>query len=169
MATNTNNRLPLEQGLWLITVALAAWIIPGAGHFLIRERKRGVILFAVITTLFVIGLHVGSIGVVDWVSGRIWFYAQIMYSPAVGLIGNITKHGGYPVYGRPADIGQIYTGIAGMLNLLWSRRDDRARRRGGAEQWLIAALFSRPLAPRLRLVQRPRRCCGCSPCWRPSH
>ena len=120
MATNpnTNNRLPVEQGLWLITVALVAWMIPGAGHFLIRERKRGVILFAVITALFVIGLYVGSIGVVDWVSGRIWFYAQILYSPAVGLIGNITKHGGYPVYGRPCDVGQIYTCIAGLLNLL---------------------------------------------------
>ena len=84
--TNTSNRLPLEKGLWLITVGLVAWMIPGAGHFLIRERKCGIILFAVITTLFAMGLFVGSIGVVDWVTGRIWFYAQILYSPAVGLI-----------------------------------------------------------------------------------
>lgn len=118
MTPNTNNRNLVEQGLWLAMVALAAWIIPGAGHFLIRERKRGVILFVVITALFVLGLYVGSIGVVDWVTGKIWFYAQIMCSPAVGLIGNITKGGGYPTYGRPCDIGQIYTGIAGMLNLL---------------------------------------------------
>ena len=116
--TNTNNRLPLEKGLWLIIVGLVAWMIPGAGHFLIRERKRGLILFAVITTLFAMGLFIGSIGVVDWVTGKIWFYAQILYSPAVGLIGNTTKHGGYLVHGHPCDIGQIYTGIAGMLNLL---------------------------------------------------
>jgi hypothetical protein len=120
MATPAGNttRSAFEQGLWLASVAVAAWAIPGAGHFLIRERKRGIILFTVITALFLIGLYVGSIGVVDWVTGRIWFYAQILYSPAVGLIGNITKHGGYPVYGRPSDIGQIYTGIAGLLNLL---------------------------------------------------
>jgi len=114
----TNDRSSLEQGLWLATIALAAWVIPGAGHFLIRERKRGIIIFSVITALFVIGLYVGSIGVVDWVTGRIWFYAQVLYSPAVGLIGNLTKSGSYPTYGRPCDIGQIYTGIAGMLNLL---------------------------------------------------
>jgi hypothetical protein len=118
MTANSNNRSPAEQALWLLTVALAAWIIPGAGHYLLREKKRGVILFVVITALFVTGLYVGSIGTVDWVTGRIWFYAQILYSPAVGMIANITKHGGYPVYGRPCDIGQIYTGIAGMLNLL---------------------------------------------------
>lgn len=118
MTANSNNRSPAEQALWLLTVGLAAWIIPGAGHYLLREKKRGVILFVVITALFVTGLYVGSIGTVDWVTGRIWFYAQILYSPAVGMIANITKHGGYPVYGRPCDIGQIYTGIAGMLNLL---------------------------------------------------
>jgi len=118
MTANSNNRSPAEQALWLLTIALAAWIIPGAGHYLLREKKRAVILFIVITTLFVTGLYVGSIGTVDWVTGRIWFYAQILYSPAVGMIANITKHGSYPVYGRPCDIGQIYTGIAGMLNLL---------------------------------------------------
>jgi hypothetical protein len=118
MSANSNNRSQAEQALWLLTVALAAWIIPGAGHYLLRERKRGIILFVVITTLFVMGLYIGSIGTVDWVTGRIWFYAQILCSPAVGMIANITKHGGYPVYGRPCDIGQIYTGIAGLLNLL---------------------------------------------------
>jgi len=116
--TPTKIRSPFEQTLWLITVGLAAWMVPGAGHFLIRERKRGVILFTVITTLFVIGLYAGSIGAVDWVRGKIWFYAQILYSPAVGIIGNITKAGGYEIVGRPCDIGQIYTGIAGLLNLL---------------------------------------------------
>lgn len=118
MATITNSRSVFEQGLWLVIVGLVAWIVPGAGHVLIRERKRGIILFLVITGLFVTGLYVGSIGVVDWVTGRIWFYAQIMYSPAVGIIANITQNGDYPTYGRPCDIGQVYTGIAGLLNVL---------------------------------------------------
>lgn len=118
MAKSSNNRSPAEQALWLLIVGLAAWIIPGAGHYLLRERKRGIILFIVITALFVTGLYVGSIGVVDWVTGRIWFYAQILYSPAVGIIAGITKNGGYFVAGHPCDIGQVYTGIAGLLNLL---------------------------------------------------
>lgn len=118
MATHSNQRSLFDNGIWLLIVGLAAWMIPGAGHFLLRERKRGIILFVVITSLFVLGIYTGSIGVVNWVSGRIWFYAQILYSPAVGLLGNLTKNGGYPSYGRPCDIGQIYTAIAGLLNLL---------------------------------------------------
>ncbi|MCI0498729.1 MAG: hypothetical protein L0Y36_03475 [Planctomycetales bacterium] len=118
MEKKPRNRTASEQGLWLVIVGLAAWIVPGAGHWLIRERKRAVILFAVITGLFVTGLYIGSVGVVDWVGGRIWFYAQILCSPAVGILGNITQNGQYPAYGRPCDIGQLYTGIAGLLNLL---------------------------------------------------
>jgi len=118
MADSSQQRASFDQSLWLLTVGLAAWMIPGAGHFLVRERKRGIIIFVVITTLFVLGLYVGSIGVVDWVGGRIWFYAQILYSPVVGIIGNMTKNGDFQVFGRPSDIGQIYTGIAGLLNFL---------------------------------------------------
>lgn len=118
MADNSNQRSFIDKGLWLLIVGLAAWIVPGAGHFLLRERKRGIILFVVITSLFVLGLYAGSIGVVDWVTGRIWFYAQILYSPAVGILGNFTKNGGYLTFGRPSEVGQIYTAIAGLLNLL---------------------------------------------------
>lgn len=118
MTKDTNNQFSAEQGLRLLIIGLAAWMVPGAGHFLLRERKRGIILFVVITSLFALGLFIGSIGVVDWVTGRIWFYAQILCSPAVGIIASITKSGNYIVYGRPCDIGQIYTGIAGLLNLL---------------------------------------------------
>ena len=47
-----------------------------------------------------------------------WYLAQLVTSPAVFIIGNITKSGDYICYGRPNDVGQIYTSIAGMLNLL---------------------------------------------------
>ncbi|HPO71085.1 MAG TPA: hypothetical protein PKV53_12385 [Anaerohalosphaeraceae bacterium] len=118
MQTQPNMQTVFDKALRLAIVGLAAWVVPGAGHWLIGERKRAVILFAVIAGLFITGLYVGSIGVVDWVSGRIWFYAQILCSPAVGILGSFTKNGRFPTYGRPCDIGQIYTGIAGLLNLL---------------------------------------------------
>ncbi len=34
------------------------------------------------------------------------------------MIGNRTAIGTYEVFGRPAEVGQIYTSIAGLLNLL---------------------------------------------------
>ncbi len=121
------NSSSADQGLRLVIVALAAWVIPGAGHFLIHERKRAFIIFVTITALFLSGLYIGSIGVVNHVNSKPWFLGQIFYSPAVGILsqkvqnGYIDKDGNrmdYDSYGRPCDVGQIYTGVAGLLNLL---------------------------------------------------
>ncbi len=116
-----------DQGLRLVIVGLAAWIIPGAGHFLIRERKRAAIIFVTITTLFLTGLYVGSIAIVNHETSKPWFMAQVLSSPAVGILSQkVTagyldadgNHLEYTSFGRPADVGQLYTAIAGLLNLL---------------------------------------------------
>lgn len=108
----------IDHGLFLVIVGLLAWAIPGAGHFIIKERKRAVIIFVTITLTFLTGLYVGSIAVVDSVGARPWYIGQMMTSPAVGMLAHITKTGQYVSYGKPYDIGQIYTTLAGMLNLL---------------------------------------------------
>lgn len=118
MAKSMTNRSPFDQGLWLVTVGLAAWAVPGAGHFLINERKRGILIFCCLTGLFVTGLYVGSVGVINRVASWPWFLAQILYSPAVGILDKIVQTSHLESFGRPCDVGQIYTGIAGLLNLL---------------------------------------------------
>jgi len=115
----------VDHGLLLIVVGLAAWALPGGGHFIIKERKRASIIFVTITLTFLAGLYIGSIAVIDRVGAKPWYAAQIMTSPVVGLIANVTETSvtdagerTYVSYGRPYDVGQIYTSIAGMLNLL---------------------------------------------------
>jgi hypothetical protein len=102
----------------LIILALAAWFVPGGGHLLLNEQKRAIVIFLTITLTFSVGLYIGSIGVVDPVEASLWYIAQILNSPVVAALGYVTRAGGYPVYGRPNEIGQIYTSIAGLLNLL---------------------------------------------------
>ena len=104
--------------MFLSIVGLLSWLIPGAGYFLLKEKKRAIIIFVTIVLTFCTGLYVGSIGVIDPVGARPWYAAQIMNSPMVVLLGHLTAGGGYPVYGKPNEIGQIYTSIAGLLNLL---------------------------------------------------
>ena len=108
----------IDHLLFLIIVGLLAWTIPGGGHFIIKERKRAIIIFVTITATFLVGLYIGSVAVIDPVGAWPWYVAQMGTSPAVGILANITREGGYYSYGRPADIGQIYTTIAGMLNIL---------------------------------------------------
>jgi len=111
-------RSKVEHGVFLVIVGLLAWAVPGAGHFLIGERKRAAIICVTIVATFALGLYVGSIGVVDPINARLWYLAQILASPLVGAIAQTTRSGDYVSYGRPFDVGQIYTSIAGLLNLL---------------------------------------------------
>ncbi|MCU0916155.1 MAG: hypothetical protein MUC88_16555 [Planctomycetes bacterium] len=104
--------------LSLISTGALAWLVPGGGHFILNERKRAVVIFVAIVLTFLVGIYVGSIGVIDPVNAKPWYAAQVMNSPVVMLLGRIGATGNYRVYGRANEIGQIYTSIGGLLNLL---------------------------------------------------
>ena len=107
-----------NRPLYLVVIGALAWLVPGAGYYALKERRRAILIGAFIMVTFLVGLYVGSVGVIDPVGARAWFVAQAMTSPAVLLLGRLSATGAYPVYGRPNEIGQIYTSIAGLLNLL---------------------------------------------------
>ncbi|MGD8500668.1 MAG: hypothetical protein PVJ86_08470 [Phycisphaerales bacterium] len=104
--------------LFLLIVGLLAWLVPGAGHLALKEKRHAIIIFVTIVLTFGIGLYIGSIGVINPVGAKPWYVAQVMNSPAVAAVGHVSRTGDYRVYGRPNEIGQIYTSIAGLLNLL---------------------------------------------------
>ena len=131
--------------LMLSVVGAAAWLIPGGGYFALGEHRRGWVVLVTIALTFFTGLYIGSIGVIDPIGSKPWYVAQVMNSPSVLLIGNHVAQRKrqavreieqarstserasaqrraqeyvYNVYGRPAEVGQIYTSIAGLLNLL---------------------------------------------------
>ena len=103
---------------FLLIVGLIGWLVPGGGHLVINEKKHAIIIFATIALTFATGLYIGSIGIINPVGAKPWYIAQLMNSPVVAAIGQLTRAGDYPVFGRPGEIGQIYTSIAGLLNLL---------------------------------------------------
>ena len=102
----------------MFLVALTGWLLPGGGYFVLKETGRAVIIFVTIVAIFVAGLYIGSIGVVDPVGAKLWYMVQMANSPLVAIIGYHTKGGGFPVFGRPNEMGQIYTSTSGLLNLL---------------------------------------------------
>jgi hypothetical protein len=104
--------------VFLLVVGLMAWLVPGAGHLMVRKNAHAIVIFVTIALTLVIGLHIGSIGVINPVGAKPWYVAQVMNTPAVAALGHLTKEGDYPVFGRPNEIGQIYTSISGLLNLL---------------------------------------------------
>jgi hypothetical protein len=105
---------------FLLIVGLLSWLLPGAGYFVLEEKKRAIIIFVTISLILCIGLYVGSIGVIDLVGPSPSYVkaAQVMNTPIVLILSHYSAGGGYPVYGWPNEIGQIYTMVSGLLNLL---------------------------------------------------
>lgn len=111
-------------------VALAGWLIPGAGYWLIGQRTRGLTIGITIFLLFVAGIFIGGIKVVDapdfntnpvslfGMAQKPWFIGQSLVgipgivSAMIASSVDVTSHA------RLAEISTLYTAVAGMLNLL---------------------------------------------------
>jgi hypothetical protein len=118
-------------------VALAGWVVPGAGYWLIGERARAVTVGATILAVFLFGILVAGIRVVQApemngqgnfaqkVLQRPWFIGQALAGPvglgAAYVSAELAKSPTYKnveAKARLAEIGTLYTAVAGMLNLL---------------------------------------------------
>jgi hypothetical protein len=127
--------------MWNIPAAVAAWVFPGLGHAMSGELKRGAILAAVIGSMWIVGLWVGGISVIEarTTTGQVrpWFLGQMLIAPSLVVEYTHDRYraqtGGQepepsrdpshptlyePSYGRPHEIGTLYTALAGLLNLL---------------------------------------------------
>lgn len=133
-----------------------AWICPGLGHVAMGDVRRGLILGVTICSLFVSGLLIGGIGVLDYRLNRAWFAGQMFNGPAVALaivrdktmMAHPRSHVGsdeymgtpddpnayQPSFGRPNEIGILYTALAGLLNLfIFYDVLDRSQRRNASK------------------------------------
>ena len=131
-------------------VALAGWVLPGLGYWLIGQRGRAIACGVTILAVFFSGILIAGVRVVQApdMSGsgntfqrvlqRPWFIGQVLTGPlgiSAAMISD--RLAASPTYrhietkARLAEIGTLYTAVAGMLNLLTiidaSHRAGRAR------------------------------------------
>lgn len=111
-------------------VALATWVVPGSGYWLIGQRGRALTVGLTIIILFVLGMLIGGVRVVDVpngvlstplnaVSQKPWFVGQILAGPMTIIASSIGHDDAYfASHSRVNEIGTLYTAVAGMLNLL---------------------------------------------------
>lgn len=114
------NKPKNENALYFI--GLLAWLIPGAGHWLLGEKSRATIIFVAICSTFLFGIMLGTIDVIDPQNAKAWFCAQVLCGfPTILtsiLAQKLTQITILGIFGRSRDIGQVYIGVAGLLNLL---------------------------------------------------
>jgi hypothetical protein len=118
-------------------VAVAGWVLPGSGYWLIGQRGRADAIGLTILALFIFGVLIGGIRVVEApdlagpgtflarILQKPWFLGQVLTGP-IGIIAawlsSAAAHSeAYKLVqakARLAEIGTLYTAVAGMLNLL---------------------------------------------------
>lgn len=112
---------------------LLGWVLPGLGHWSLGYRKRGLYVGGGILFLYIAGLFIGGIGVINRQEYKLWFFGQVLTGPITPAINWwVTSHPApvdpafdtsdglfaTPSYSRMNEIGILYTTIAGMLNLV---------------------------------------------------
>lgn len=120
-----------QQTGWEVRAVLAgllAWLVPGLGHFYLRQHWRGTIFLAVITSTFWGGVAIGGVkSTVDATLHPAWFVAELCTASnaAVGLFLRSrlpelkpNKPSPYVATWPADDIGLVYCGVAGLLNVL---------------------------------------------------
>ncbi|MEX0744551.1 MAG: DUF6677 family protein [Phycisphaeraceae bacterium] len=103
---------------WNFTAAVAAWVFPGFGHYLLGQSHRAVILATAIGALWLAGLFIGGIGSVDRATHPAWFLAQMLTAPSLVVDFFVGRLSPVPGFGRAGELGVLFTARAGMLNLL---------------------------------------------------
>jgi hypothetical protein len=113
-------RVPGEKSSMPAIVLVAGWLVPGLGHVLLGKWIRGVLIFAAIVTMFLIGIGLaGKIynpGTGD-ILDILGFIAQLG-SGVLYLLARVVGWGTAPVVTTVADYGSKALLIAGLLNII---------------------------------------------------
>ena len=112
-------RASAEPGT-LVLLCLAAWIVPGAGHFWMGKRQKAIVFALALPAMFLIGLLlkgrvfpfelseplVGLAAVANLLAGLPWMLARMMDA------------GGGTVTAATYEYGNCFLIVSGLLNFL---------------------------------------------------
>lgn len=103
---------------------IAAWFIPGGGHFLLKQRGRALLLWSSVTLMFLFGLLMRGAMFkpekVDLLTTVINYggFASNLASGALYLLTSMFGYDQLDVAGHVHDYGTKFLVTAGLLNVL---------------------------------------------------
>ncbi len=106
------------SGLERRTVILG-WLIPGAGHFLVGQRKRGLILGALVLFTFLAGMVLADFrNISPFDRHPIWAVAHLFGGLISTVAAFLTRHLYIERINPLYDVGCLYSGVAALLNII---------------------------------------------------
>ncbi|MBN8645905.1 MAG: hypothetical protein J0L61_11775 [Planctomycetes bacterium] len=126
------NPPPTEPARLEPVAGLLACLFPGLGYIYLSQFRRAFWVAGGVLGLYMGGLLVGGISVVDRLNDRWWFYLQCGVGPTTFVVNHLnagyqrlTPSGPNPTVtayrrslGRVYEVGALSAGVAGMMNLI---------------------------------------------------
>lgn len=116
--TNAAAKQHSQQGFVYLPL-IAGWLVPGAGHFLVRKWGRGALLSASIVGMFVLGivmqgkLYGGAHDILDMLG-----LAGDLGNGLLYIVSRVLGLGADQVQVTTADYGTRFIVVAGLLNVI---------------------------------------------------
>ena len=130
-----------SSGQFTPSAAILAWLWPGLGHIHLGDRKRGFLVMFGVLFIFLGGVLIGGLDVVDRKDDRLWFLAQVLCGPIAiaadaanqrflkPMSGNwvdryeegdpqVTRQLHRKSLGHVNEMGTLYCALAGLMNLV---------------------------------------------------
>lgn len=110
---------PAAQQGFVYLPLIAGWLVPGAGHFLLRKWVRGALLSVSILSMFALGLamqgslHTSAHDILDLLGMIGDLGSGLLY-----FVGRMLGFGSVPVLTTVADYGTRFIVVAGLLNVI---------------------------------------------------
>jgi len=119
-STTAERARPATEPGTLVMLCLAAWAIPGAGHFWLGRAQKGLVFLLALTMLFGLGLALeGRLFPFDFSEPLVALAA--FANAGLGLpwvVGRMLGLGGGVVIATTYEYGNIFLIVAGLLNFL---------------------------------------------------
>jgi hypothetical protein len=118
MATDDNKNAATTTGFVYLPL-IAGWLVPGAGHFLLRKWGRGLLISASIVCMFSLGVAMhgkifsGASDILD-----ILGFIGDLGNGLLYLVGRVLGLGVDQVQITTADYGTRFIVVAGLLNVI---------------------------------------------------
>ncbi len=98
---------------------ILAWLIPGAGHFYLGEKRRGLFLAALVIATFVAGMIIADFRNISPLDRHpIWGIAHL-FGGLMSGIAALATNGLMIVRDNPFyQVGCLYSGVGALLNVL---------------------------------------------------
>jgi len=93
-------------------------VVPGGGHLVVGRPGKALLFLVTIGGLFVLGLQLTGFTAIDPERHGLWAAAQAGITGPALLAWHLTQGQVELAALRWMDIGQLYVGIAGLLNLV---------------------------------------------------